>query len=117
VVGGDCTITLGVIAGFRRRYPDVGLIYADKDADLRTPETADSIILDATGVAHLLGHGSAELAQLGGPPPPTRVKEGISPGRVSSRRPAIGVSSHPTPPDRPPEETSLADQPRQRPGA
>jgi arginase len=25
VVGGDCTITLGVIAGFRRVHPDVGL--------------------------------------------------------------------------------------------
>ena len=69
VVGGDCTITLGVIAGFRRHYPDVGLVYADGDADLSTPDSGGSGILDSTGVAHLLGHGAAELAGLDGPPP------------------------------------------------
>ena len=37
VVGGDCTITLGVIAGLRRRHPDVGLAYLDGDANLSTP--------------------------------------------------------------------------------
>lgn len=69
VVGGDCTITLGVVAGFRRRHADVGLIYADGDADVYTPETADSIIFDSTGIAHLLGHGAPELAGLAGRPP------------------------------------------------
>ena len=44
VIGGDCTITLGVIAGFRRRHPDVGLVYVDGDADL------------GTGSGHGLGH-------------------------------------------------------------
>jgi arginase len=69
VVGGDCTITLGVIAGFRRHYPDVGLIYADGDSDVQVPETAGvgcSGIFDATGVAHLLGYGAAELTGLAG---------------------------------------------------
>ena len=69
VVGGDCTITLGVIAGFRRHHPDVGLVYADGDADLSTPDSGGSGIFDSTGVAHLLGHGAAELAGLDGPPP------------------------------------------------
>ena len=69
VVGGDCTITLGVIAGFRRRYPDVGLIYADGDADLSRPDSGGSGIFDSMGVAHLLGQGAAELAGLDGPPP------------------------------------------------
>jgi arginase len=69
VVGGDCTITLGVIAGFRRRHPDVGLVYADGDSDVNAPEAAGSVIFDSTGVAHLLGYGTAELARLGGPPP------------------------------------------------
>ncbi|HEY5359694.1 MAG TPA: arginase family protein [Streptosporangiaceae bacterium] len=69
VVGGDCTITLGVIAGFRRQHPDVGLVYVDGDADLGTPGTDGSGIFDAMGIAHLLGRGAPELAGLGGAPP------------------------------------------------
>jgi arginase len=72
VVGGDCTITLGVIAGFRRRHADVGLIYADGDADVDYVESAgssSSIIFDATGIGHLLGHGAPELTGLAGAPP------------------------------------------------
>lgn len=69
VIGGDCTITLGVIAGFRRRHPDVGLVYLDGDADLGTPQAAGSGIFDSMGIAHLLGHGAPELAGLAGQPP------------------------------------------------
>jgi arginase len=69
VIGGDCTITLGVIAGFRRRHPDVGLVYVDGDADLGTGTDTGSGILDSTGVAHLLGQGTPELAGLAGAPP------------------------------------------------
>jgi arginase len=69
VVGGDCTITLGVIAGFRRSHPEVGLLYVDGDADVTTPDAAGSGILDAMGVAHLLGHGAPELTNLAGAAP------------------------------------------------
>jgi len=69
VVGGDCTITLGVVAGFRRHHRDVGLAYVDGDADLHAGETSDSGILDSAGIAHLLGGGSPELAGFDGPPP------------------------------------------------
>lgn len=67
VVGGDCTITLGVVAGLAVRHPRLGLAYFDGDADLSTPRTTRSGILDAMGVAHLLGRdGAAEsLAGLG----------------------------------------------------
>jgi arginase len=69
VVGGDCTITLGVVAGFRRSHPDVGLAYVDGDADLGPLDAVPSGILDSTGIAHLLGHGEPELTTLGGEPP------------------------------------------------
>ena len=69
VLGGDCTITLGVIAGFRRVHPDVGLAYVDGDADLGTLSAEISGILDATGISHLLGQGEPELIRLGGDPP------------------------------------------------
>jgi arginase len=65
VVGGDCTITLGVVAGFG---PDVRLVYEDGDTDLGSVGNADtpgSGILDSTGIAHLLGEGAPELTSLG----------------------------------------------------
>jgi arginase len=72
VVGGDCTITLGVVAGMARVNPGVGLAYVDGEADLGSAQTGDSPgILDAAGIAHLLGLANAApgLAGLDGPPP------------------------------------------------
>ena len=64
-LGGDCTITVGVIAGLLRRQPDLGLIYFDGDADLTTPDTTRSGIFDSMGMAHMIGEGDPELAHLG----------------------------------------------------
>ncbi len=69
VVGGDCTITLGAVAGLRRAHADAGLVYVDGDADLSTPQAGGSGIFDSMGVAHLLGGGAADLAGFAGPPP------------------------------------------------
>jgi arginase len=66
VVGGDCTITVGVVAGFRRVHPNVGLAYFDGDADLGDLSSDGSGILDSTGIRHLLGDGAPELANLAG---------------------------------------------------
>jgi arginase len=60
-VGGDCTITLGVIAGFRRQHPDVGLVYVDGDTDVGAPEAGGSGIFDSMRVSHLLGLGAPGL--------------------------------------------------------
>jgi arginase len=65
VLGGDCTITLGVVAGAQRHDPATGLLYLDGDADLATPSTTSSGVLDAMGIAHLLGLADTELARLG----------------------------------------------------
>jgi arginase len=65
VLGGDCTITLGVVAGVQSAHPDAGVVYFDGDADLDTPETTRSGVLDAMGVAHLLGLTDNPLARLG----------------------------------------------------
>jgi len=69
VVGGDCTITLGVISGLRRRHPDVGLVYVDGDADVEVPDSGGSGIFDSMGISHLLGRGAPELAGLAGAVP------------------------------------------------
>ena len=65
VVGGDCTITLGVVAGLQRVRDDVRVAYLDGDADLNSPEGTGSGILDATGVAHLLGIADTPLGRIG----------------------------------------------------
>jgi arginase len=65
VLGGDCTITLGVVAGAQRHDPTTGLLYLDGDADLATPATTGSGVLDAMGIAHLLGLADTELARIG----------------------------------------------------
>lgn len=69
LLGGDCTITIGAVAGFRRAAPDTGLVYLDGDADLGVPGDGGSGIFDSMGVTHLLGGGAPELAGLAGPPP------------------------------------------------
>lgn len=53
VLGGDCTVELGVVAAAAMDGSTVGLVYIDGDADLNTPATAEGA-LDWTGVAHLL---------------------------------------------------------------
>jgi arginase len=66
VLGGDCTVELGTVAGALRAEKSVGLIYIDFDADLNIPDTSDGA-LDWTGVAHLLGieGAAADLVGLG----------------------------------------------------
>lgn len=64
VLGGDCTITLGVLAGLAE-HNDVGLMYFDGDADLNTPDSSDSGVLDSMGMTHLLGDGHPAVAGLG----------------------------------------------------
>jgi len=65
VLGGDCTISLGVVAGLVRGQPDLGVMYFDGDADMTTPETTHSGIFDSMGVSHLIGEGDPEVAHLG----------------------------------------------------
>jgi len=69
VVGGDCTITIGAVAGLRRDRARVGLAYVDGDTDLGVPGDAGSGILDSMGISHLLGAGAPELAHLNGDGP------------------------------------------------
>ena len=69
VLGGDCTITLGVLAGIQRIDSTAGLLYFDGDADLNAPVQTRSGILDATGIAHVLGIADTELGHLDGKSP------------------------------------------------
>ena len=71
VLGGDCTVTVGVVAGLAAVRPSVALLYVDGGPDVYTPDTDSGAHLDSTGVAHLLalpGHEPA-LAEVGGRAP------------------------------------------------
>jgi arginase len=59
VLGGDCTVELGTVAGALADGSSVGLIYIDLDGDLNTPATGDGV-LDWMGLAHILGIDGVE---------------------------------------------------------
>jgi arginase len=67
VLGGDCTVELGTIAGALEETQSVGLVYIDLDTDLNTPQSTEDGALDWMGVAHMLGVDgtTSELAGLG----------------------------------------------------
>ncbi len=54
VLGGDCTVGIGTVAGALSGGP-LGLVYFDLHPDLNTPETVPDGVLDWTGMAQMLG--------------------------------------------------------------
>lgn len=82
VMGGDCTATVGVVAGLARSGTSPALLYVDGGPDLYTPETRAVGNLDAMGLAHMLaipGH-VAELAGIGSAVPLLRPHEVVTYG-------------------------------------
>ncbi len=67
VLGGDCTVELGTVAGHLVNREKIGLIYFDMHADLNVPDGPPPGALDWMGVAHMLGiPGSAtQLSHMG----------------------------------------------------
>lgn len=72
ILSGDCSVALATIAGVRRYFRSVGLIYMDADADLNTPATTRSGCLDGMVVSHITGRGAAELVRFWSEPPLVR---------------------------------------------
>jgi arginase len=67
VLGGDCTLVAGTVAGASRALGQpVGVIYIDADADLNTPATSPSGYLNGMALALALGRGPEEVASAGG---------------------------------------------------
>jgi arginase len=72
ILSGDCSISLATVAGLRRYYRSVSVVYMDRDADLNTPATTPSGCVDGMVVSHLTGRGAAELVRFWGEPPLVR---------------------------------------------
>jgi arginase len=58
VVGGDCTVGLGTLAGVKAAGQP-RLVYLDMHPDLNVPASATDGALDWMGIAHALGHEKA----------------------------------------------------------
>jgi arginase len=62
VLGGDCTVALGTVAGHLAAAERVGLVYLDLHPDLNVPSSTMAGALDWMGMAHALGVEGAEPA-------------------------------------------------------
>jgi arginase len=73
VLGGDCTVGVGTVAGLGLRPGSerLGVVYVDRHADLNVPASTVDGALDWMGVAHMLDIEGAVpgLAAIGGQPP------------------------------------------------
>jgi arginase len=59
VLGGDCTVGIGTVAGHVGTGERVGLVYFDTHADLNVPGSVSEGALDWMGLAHMLGEPGA----------------------------------------------------------
>jgi len=72
ILTGDCISVLATIAGTRRYYRNVSLIYMDRDADLNVPATSPSGCIDGMVISQVIGRGAPELVRFWGEPPLVR---------------------------------------------
>ena len=72
ILSGDCVSVLAVIAGTRRYFRNVSLIYTDRDADLNVPATTPSGCIDGMVISQVIGRGAPELVRFWGEPPLVR---------------------------------------------
>lgn len=72
ILCGDCVAVLATVAGVRRYFRNVGLIYMDRDADLNVPATTPSGCVDGMVISQLIGRGAPELVRFWGEPPLVR---------------------------------------------
>jgi arginase len=62
VLGGDCTVGIGTVAGHVESGQRVGLVYFDLHADMNVPASVAPGTLDWMGMAHMLGEPGTERA-------------------------------------------------------
>lgn len=60
VLGGDCTVGIGTMAGIRKALGPVALAYFDLHFDLNTPESMSDGALDWMALGHMLATGGSE---------------------------------------------------------
>jgi arginase len=69
IVGGDCSMLMGIVEGLRSLELRIGMIYMDAHGDFNTPETTPSGIIGGMDVAIVAGRGPKKLAAMFGHSP------------------------------------------------
>lgn len=68
IIGGDHSIAQGSVAGVAAHYQDqsqsIGLLWFDAHGDINTPQSSPSGNIHGMPLAHLLGYGDADLANI-----------------------------------------------------
>ena len=68
VIGGDHSIAMGTVSGisahFRKQQGEIGLLWFDAHGDMNLPTTSPSGNIHGMPLAHLLGHGDTDLANI-----------------------------------------------------
>ena len=82
VLGGDCVQSVALLAGARRYYKHINLLWFDRDADLNTPASTPSGRLDGMALAGIIGKGSPERVRFWGEPPLVREPDTVIFGLV-----------------------------------
>lgn len=75
VLTGDCISVMAAIAGSRRYFRNVSLIYVDRDADLNLPATTPTGCIDGMVISQVIGRGAPELVRFWGEPPLVRAPD------------------------------------------
>lgn len=66
LLGGDCSMLMGVFLALVKRYNEVGLVYLDAHADFQNPETSDNAEPADIILAVLTGRGPEKITHMAG---------------------------------------------------
>lgn len=69
IIGGDCSMLMGIIEGLRSLKAKLGMVYMDAHGDFNTPETTPSGIIGGMDVAIVAGRGPEKLTAMFGHSP------------------------------------------------
>ena len=81
IVGGDHSLAMGSVSGVaawhRARGDNIGLIWVDAHADMNVPGSSPSGNIHGMPLAHLLGHGDADMNDILGCRPAVRAANSV----------------------------------------
>ena len=69
LLGGDCSMLVGIFSAFAGREQEVGLVFLDAHADFHSPETSPSGDPADMELAVITGRGPEEIVGIAGKPP------------------------------------------------
>jgi arginase len=69
IVGGECSMLMGIVEGLRSSKLRIGMVYMDAHGDFNTPETTPSGMIGGMDLAIVAGRGPKKLAAMFGHSP------------------------------------------------